>query len=258
MGKNNQNVVGYIRVSSTMQETNGYSLHEQERIIRDEITSRGLTLEKMYTDSVSGATIEKRDGLRQLLTDAKQGLFNKVFVAVYDRLSRDEFEGLFIEKELLKFGVEVISVRQDLSGVPEEYRTLMRTLIYSFASIERKMITKRTMAGKAEKFNQSGGHVCGRVSYGFKAVGDRGDRRIIKVPDEQQVLAKMKRWRREGLSYAKIADKLNAAKIKPRADKRASTYSGKWTARKVDTALNSNMSRGYTSFQGEKKKANFK
>ena len=75
-----------------------------------------LALIKIYEDpGRSGATIE-RPGLSDLLRDAKQRAFKKVIVWRLDRWSRDLYQGLWLSKELLVHGTEVVSISEPFNG----------------------------------------------------------------------------------------------------------------------------------------------
>src|SRR4051812_38011807 len=63
--------VGYVRVSTDRQAGEAQtSLADQQRAIEALASSLGLTVERWYRDEgASGATVEKRPALRQLVAD---------------------------------------------------------------------------------------------------------------------------------------------------------------------------------------------
>ena len=73
------------------------------------------------------------------------------------------------------------------------------------------MISERTTAALAHK-KRNGEHV-GLPPYGFR-IGAAG--RLEEKPEELKAIQRMKRMKREGLSYQAIADKLNAKGVKAR------------------------------------------
>ena len=96
-------VIGYIRVSTTNQTREDvFGLQVQESDIKKYVFENNYNLLKIYVDSgLSGATLN-RPALSQMLTDAKEKKFKFVIVPKMDRLARDSFASLWIEKELLK------------------------------------------------------------------------------------------------------------------------------------------------------------
>ena len=84
---------------------------------------------------------------------------------------------------------------------------LMIGLMVIFAAAERQAISARTK--QALKVAKAKGRALGRpdrVQYGY--INDNGWRK--PCPDEQAVIAEIKRLRKSGYSYAKIADELKA------------------------------------------------
>jgi site-specific DNA recombinase len=233
---------GYTRVSSEIQ-VKGYSLRQQEAAITDFCRQRKHKLVEIFTDpGKSGADIQGRCGLKRLLIAAERGEFEVVVVMRLDRLSRDLYHCLWIEKELKKFGVEVVSIEQDTSGLPVEMATAFRQIIGVFAELDKNMSVRKMAQGKARKFKEGGGPVCGQISYGFKTDGPRGNRRLVSHPEEYPTLQYMMKLQSGGLSYAQITERLNSEGIPART--------GVWVRQKVWSALNSHHLQGKVMFQG--------
>ena len=80
----------YVRVSTTEQATEGYSVEEQERKCRAAIESKGWKCDGVYADpGVSGRTLD-RPGLQEMLTHIRTGLIDAVVIYKLDRLSRKQ------------------------------------------------------------------------------------------------------------------------------------------------------------------------
>lgn len=107
-------VVGYMRVSTEGQVgEDKFGLAEQQDIIEDYCTRNNLNLLRIYEDEgIGGANLEKREGLQKLLQDAETDGFDEVIVAQLDRIARNLFLQLWIEKELLKNEVKIFSVSE--------------------------------------------------------------------------------------------------------------------------------------------------
>jgi len=86
--KNNK-AVGYVRVSSK-EQVEGTSPETQKAAIEKYADDNGWNLNHIYSDlGISGAEMEKREGLLQLLADATNGKFEIMICDVIDRFGRD-------------------------------------------------------------------------------------------------------------------------------------------------------------------------
>ena len=172
----------------------------------------------------------------QLLEDAKAGKFQRVIVAKLDRIARDTFYTLWIEKELKKCGVELYSVAEP-GRWSDPTQKMLFTLISSFAEFEKSRITERLLAGRKKKL-ESGRFPGGRPPYGYTMKAGE----LIVNEKEAAVLRRMRKMRaQQHLSYRAIAKALDAEGIK--------TKSGaKWSARGVLYVLKNRKYRGEISY----------
>jgi len=209
-------VAGYTRVSTDRQADIGLGLEIQDEAISSHLQrSPDLVLTRVYSDpGHSGASLD-RPGLAQLLSDAKAGEFDRVLVAKQDRLARDLFVQLFIEKELLVHQVTVESIAEPFLG-RDPMATAMRQIIGVFAQLERGRIRERMSEGRLKKASQ-GGYAGGRPPRGYRARQGR----LVQSQGEPRVIRRIWELRHEARwSYAKIADHLNEGQIaNPRGKK---------------------------------------
>ncbi len=92
----------------------------------------------------------------------------------------------------------------------------------NYAQFEREMISERTR--DALRHLKSQGVRLGHAPYGHELSTERdahGRRIMVPLPDEQAVILRMKLLRREGLSFTKIARRLNE-------EQRPARRNGKW------------------------------
>ena len=81
--------VAYLRVSTTEQATDGYSIAAQRRAVEGYCQAQGWELVEVYADEGrSGSSIEGRDDLKRLLADSGSGRFERVIFWKLDRLGR--------------------------------------------------------------------------------------------------------------------------------------------------------------------------
>ena len=76
-----------------------------------------------------------------------------------------------------------------------------------FAELERALIAQRTADALGEL--RSRGQVYGAIPFGWSRAGDR----LVRDEAEQRVIARIKRLRTRGLSYARIAGSLNGSDV---------------------------------------------
>lgn len=201
--------VGYIRVSTEEQATNGFGLETQERAIRAFAESQGYELVDVVTDAdVSGATRPAdRPGFGKLLELAGAKAFSILLVWKFDRLARHIVYAVTAVSELAQqHGIAVRSVTEPIDTATPMGRTIFAVLA-GMAEQERQAITERTWTGRRAKAGH-GGFAGGGTPYGY-----RRDREGGIVIDEAEALTVL--WifalRHEQLGLAEIARRLNAA-----------------------------------------------
>ena len=90
----------YIRVSTTEQAEEGYSVGEQEARLRSYCSAMGFTINAVHIDpGYSGATLD-RPGINQVIKDVRGGYVKKVIVWKLDRLSRSQKDVLILLEDV--------------------------------------------------------------------------------------------------------------------------------------------------------------
>jgi len=231
-------VVAYLRVSTDRQAEEGWGLDVQDDAIRAYLKKHPeLKLVRVFRDEGhSGSTLD-RPALRELLAEAKERRFTKVLVAKLDRLARDLYVQLFIEKELLVHGVEVVSVSEGFNG-RDPAMVAFRQLLGVFAQLERSKITERLLSGRRKKL-EGGGYAGGRPPMGLKAK----DHELVIDPEGAKVIRYIRKLRMARMSFEKIASRLNAEGIKTRSG-------SKWYASGIHRLLRCATLKGKVSYGG--------
>ena len=86
---NTKRVAIYVRVSTTEQAEEGYSVDEQIRVLREYCELHDYTVYDEYIDrGISGKNISGRPAVQRLLQDAEQKQFDVVLVWKMNRLAR--------------------------------------------------------------------------------------------------------------------------------------------------------------------------
>lgn len=197
-------VVGYIRVSTDNQVKDGLGLEIQEDIIKKYCHEQKYELINIYEDAgESGATIEKRAGLLKLLSDAREKKFKKVIVAKLDRIARDTFATLWVEKEFKKYDIELFSIAEPYRWDDPAQKVFLQ-MISVFAEFEKSRITERLVSGRIKKFDK-GGYAGGNLSLGYNSI----EGRLEVNKQEAETVRLIKKLRKQGLSMQGIARRLN-------------------------------------------------
>ena len=198
----------YLRVSTENQAgEDKFGLADQRASIEAFAQAQGLELVRVYADEgASGATME-RPALQALLTEARSGAFELVIVAKLDRLARDLMAQLWIEKELLRYNVELISVAEPFRG-QDPANVLFRQIIGAFAQFEKARIGERLRGGRRQKA-RSGGYAGGRPAIGYEA--NRGAKVLLLDKEKAETVRRVFELREQHphWSLQAIAEQLN-------------------------------------------------
>jgi site-specific DNA recombinase len=239
----------YVRVSTTEQQVEGYSLEAQrQRLLSYVQDNIGLNLytkqEWIFTDTHTGSDIN-REGLMKMMEGVRKDQYDVVLVLKIDRLSRSLKHLLIIFEELEKHGVSLISMQENL-----DFRGPMGKLVLqifgSLAQFERELIKDRTMMGRlasAEMGNFTGTH----IPFGYKAIKNSNGRgkKLALLESEQKWVEQIYQWYvYDHLGAGQIADKLNAAQVTKGEHKLDRFKHSPWSPKSVITVLSNPIYRG--------------
>lgn len=147
------------------------------------------------------------------LQDDAQG----VVVWRLDRLARDVIVQEAFLRDLHRQGRQLFSTVDSEQAVlgddaADPGRKMVRTMLGAVATYEKEMAVLRMTAGRVAKANKGGWASFGRVPYGYRS----DNARLVPVPEEQAVIARMRELRSEGLSLRAIAEALEAEGHQPK------------------------------------------
>jgi len=199
--------IGYVRVSTHEQASEGVSIDAQRSRIDAYCTAHGLDLVEIIEDSgVSGTVpLEKRpNGKRLLLRNA-----DHVVAVRLDRIFRDAAEALTVTKawDRASVGLHLIDMGGQSINTASATGRMMLTMMAGFAELERSLIAERTKDALREKKSQR--EVYGPIAYGYRD----NDGKLVAAPEEQLIVAEVKQMRKAGMAYKPIADDLNGRGI---------------------------------------------
>lgn len=208
-----KNAVAYVRVSTTDQADSGAGLAAQRAAIEAYAAKAGLTITSWNEDAgISGAAaIEDRPGLMAAIGELRRG--SVLLIAKRDRIARDTFLALVVEKAAAKRGATIATADGVANGdTPADQ--FMRSILDATAQFERSMIRQRTRTAMAAK--RRAGERTGEVPFGWDLV----DGRLVENAAEQIVIRCILDCRANGVSLRQIAAILNGRAIATKKGRR--------------------------------------
>ncbi len=220
----------YIRVSRE-EQAKGYSPEGQKNTLDGWLNDNpNWRWVKTYKDETSGKDIKGRPRFQEMITDAKNQLFDGICTYDNDRFSRSTKDVLNIMDELLTYGVKLhIYTLRHIDIYSDQGRFIL-TNFAAFSEFFRGQLASKIRVGVKQKMQNEW---FGQAPYGYTILSDvvgnrKKNTRLVENPEEQKVLTVMKELRSEGKSYNEIAKYLNENKIETRhtrKDKKSSWYS---------------------------------
>ena len=192
--------IAYLRVSHT-ESLNGTSLEVQEKRCRAFAELHNFSIDKVYTEVVSGAVeFRKRPVFQKILSELKSN--SKLVVSRLDRLSRKVVDTLKLIDDFKKEHKEICIT--DIGNIHKDgVSKVFVTILASLAEIERENISIRIKASK-KIAKEERRYLGGYSEFGYKVENKK------LVPDDKEflVLQSMVNLRKSGLGYRKISDEI--------------------------------------------------
>ena len=242
--KSTNKVAIYVRVSTTNQAEEGYSIEEQIDKLESYCKIKDWTVYKVYTDGGFSGSNTKRPALERLIKDADKKKFDTVLVYKLDRLSRSQKDTLFlIEDVFIKNGIEFLSLQENFD-TSTPFGKAMIGLLSVFAQLEREQIKERMQLGKLGRAKAGKSMMWAITSYGYDYHKETGTMTINPV--QSLAIKFIFESYLSGRSITKLRDDLNEKfpKEKP------------WNYRAVRVILDNPVYCGYNQFMGEIYKGN--
>jgi len=190
--------IAYIRVSTAEQADSGLGLEAQLAAIR-----KVAEPDQIFKDEGLSGSKPDRPGLLAALDALESN--DILIVAKRDRLSRDTFLTLWLEKEIKKRGARLVSASGEGTENDDPSSVLMRRIVDAFAEYERLIIAKRTSAALQAK-RARGEYTGGRLPKGRKLAKD--GRTLVADEKEQKAIHLAKNLRTQGHTLRQIAQTL--------------------------------------------------
>jgi len=241
-----EKVIAYIRVSTDEQVKHGQGLDIQKEEIKEHVDKNNLDLIKIFEDQgESGANdINKRDGLNKMLEFVKQNNIKQVLITKFDRLARDIYIQLWVEKELKKYEVEITSINEKSLNGNDHMTKAMRHLAGVFAELEKNRIADRLKRGRKRKAKQ-GNKASGNCPLGYKYK----DKKVVIDEETAPIIKEIFSQYLKKKSIAKVKKYLDNKGYKTKRDKEFSRY-------RINNILRNDFYKGVVTFDDVKKEGN--
>lgn len=205
-------VIGYCRVSSEEQASNGLSLEMQRDKISQYCTLNDYELVETITDAgISAKNITGRPGLQRALDMVMAGEADGLVAWKLDRMFRSTVDALQTAESFRDKGKCLMSISEKLdtcSAMGEFFFSLMASL----AQMERRLTGERTKSVLNSK-KERGEHV-GQVPFGYSVNG-----KTLECNTEQQNVIQQVKDMARTMSYRQVADALNKQGIPTKTGK---------------------------------------
>ena len=214
----------YCRVSTQEQAEEGYSLEEQQRLIREYCQQKNYEVAMVYEDAgISGKDIRHRPAMQQLLEDASKKKFHLVMSWKINRISRKLSDAIKIVETLEKYGIGYQSYSEPFeSSTPAgKMQFQMMALVGEF---ERNTIAQNVKMGMRAK--AMSGEWCGGIPpFGYcwvtmEGTENHGRRksRLEVVEREAEAVRLMFQLYASGKGYKAIVGRINREGYRTKLD----------------------------------------
>ncbi|HEQ9431437.1 TPA: recombinase family protein [Streptococcus pyogenes] len=229
----------YVRVSTTNQAEEGYSIEEQKDKLSSYCNIKDWSVYKIYKDGGFSGSNTKRPALEQLIRDARKKLFDTVLVYKLDRLSRSQKDTLYlIEDVFLENKIDFVSLLENFD-TSTPFGKAVVGILSVFAQLEREQIKERMQLGKLGRAKSGKSMMWARTSYGYDYHRETGT--VTINPVQSLAIKFIFEQYLSGRSITKLRDDLN--------DKYPKEID--WNYRAVRMILANPVYCGYNQYKGQ-------
>lgn len=198
--------IGYVRVSTDKQATEGVSLEAQEARIKSWCDANGYELVQVFVDAgISGKSMDTRKGLKDALGSLKKDM--ALVSYSLSRLARSTKDALEIAEKVSKKKAHMVSLSEAIDGTTAAGRMMFQMLCV-LAEFERNLIAERTSSALQHK--KRTGQKYSPIPFGYQEI----EGRLEVIESEAKIVAEIVSRRADGETLQSIADSLNDRGIK--------------------------------------------
>lgn len=206
-------LVGYVRISTDSQIDNT-SIEDQREKLKAYAIAFGHDLVEIFEEVQSGKNTSSRPEFikaMQMVVNTADG----IIATKLDRIARNTRDVLAMVEDVLKpnnKSLVLLDINVDTSS-PTGIMVL--TMLAAMAQLERDVIKERTQGGRKSK-KASGGYAYGSPKFGAES----RNAELVVNEAEAEVIEIIRRHRKSGKSFQKIADYLNQNSYQTKENKK--------------------------------------
>jgi site-specific DNA recombinase len=204
----------YVRVSTTEQAAEGYSIRAQTDRLKAYCVSQGWDLFEIYIDDGYSAKDTNRPNLERMMRHIEQNLIDCVLVYRLDRLTRSVRDLYNILETFDKYDCKFKSATEVYDTTTAMGRMFI-TIVAALAQWERENTGERIRMGMEQKARE-GNWVINRSPYGYNL--DKENKTLTINEEEALIVKNIFDYYLDGKSTIKIAVELNRLNIRTRND----------------------------------------
>ena len=197
----------YIRVSTTDQVREGFSLPEQKERLEALCKYKGYQIYKYYEDAgISAKTGNKRPAFDEMMEDVKQGKINTIVALKLDRINRSVYDWENVTKITEEYNCDIVCANEEIDTSTANGKMIAR-LLMSVSQNEIERTGERTKIGLAGAIKI--GNIPSQTPLGFK----RDNKKLVPNPLTKDIIVRMYQLYFEGNSYQKIKNIFNEEQV---------------------------------------------
>ena len=186
-------VIGYCRVSTSLQEEQGSSLDAQKDTIVQFCKSRNLELIDCYKECISGSVEPKeRPLLSHILRELNDNNADGIVIVKLDRLSRSIKDTITLLSDLGNKGKKFFEIKNGLSN-DGAVNAFTVHLFSALAQMERSLIQERV--NDVINYRKQHNLIIGNIPFGKMVVEKENEKVLVDHPEEQRTIAIIKELR---------------------------------------------------------------
>lgn len=203
--------IGYVRVSTQEQVSDGVSLDNQREKIKTYCLLNDIELTEIITDAGKSGKDLKRPGIEKLLNIKD---IDALIVYKLDRLSRKVKDTLELIETFKKRGITFHSITEKID-TKSALGKFFLNITASLAQMERDLISERT--SDALQYKIKNNERAGQIPYGF--ILSRDKKTLIENPLEQKAIKLILELKNKGYNLSAIVRELEIKNYKPKGKK---------------------------------------
>ena len=180
------NAIIYIRVSTTEQAENGYSLKTQKEICQEYANRNNYKVLRIFKEEGESAKTSNRTELQKMLIYIKENR-NKIDALIIhklDRLSRDVYDALNLRIVFDKLKIKLLSVTEPFDDSP--IGRFISTTFSSIAQLDNDIRSERAVGGMKQAVKE--GRWLWEAPYGYKFEKTNGKSYLTIKEDEAKIV----------------------------------------------------------------------